>query len=57
MAIFIKFTIILICNISFFLVFFFFLKQLKNNNQKEETNLIRRVQQKNIKVIESDEII
>lgn len=56
MAIFIKFTIILICNISFFLVFFF-LKQLKNNNQKEETNLIRRVQQKNIKVIESDEII
>lgn len=35
----------------------FFLKQLKNNNQKEETNLIRRVQQKNIKVIESDEII
>lgn len=38
-------------------VFFFLLKQLKNNNQKEETNLIRRVQQKNIKVIESDEII
>ena len=51
MVIFIKFTIILICNMSFFLVFFFFWKKLKNNNQKEEKKFNKTHAIKNIKVI------